>query len=117
MVNLTNDAWYDQSSALYQHFDFSRFRAIENRRSMVRVTNTGISGVFSPTGDVIDSLTPFHEETKVIAVPLVKIETFYQKYGDLFAWACVTFLVLLLGISFLHKDETCRTMSKESLKI
>ncbi len=117
LVNLTNDAWYDRSSALYQHLDFSRFRAIENRRSMVRVTNTGVSAVFAPTGEAIASLMPFREETRVVSIPILKTETVYMKYGDVFAWTCVALLILLLTVSFFHKDATCKTTSKESLKI
>ena len=54
LVNLTNDGWYEHSSAVFQHFDFSRYRAIENRRAMVRATNStsppGGSGMMKRMG-------------------------------------------------------------------
>lgn len=116
LVNLTNDAWYEKSSAIYQHFDFSRFRAIETRRSMVRVTNTGLSGVFSPTGETLKILKPFSEEVVVVNTPVGQLESFYVKYGDLFAKACVGLWLLLLAMTSLRKDVTCKMKPKESLK-
>ena len=115
LVNITNDAWYEKSSAIYQHFDFSRFRSIETRRSMVRVTNTGLSGVFLPTGEVLKTLKPFSEEVAVVNTPIGHLESFYVKYGDIFAKACVGLWVLLLATTSLRKDVTCKTKPKESL--
>ena len=96
LVNLTNDGWYEKSSALYQHFDFSRFRAIENRRSMVRVTNTGITGVFSPTGEVIAEAPLFQQSILTVDVPVGGELSLYTRFGDFFAWGCVVTLGLLL---------------------
>lgn len=95
LVNLTNDAWYEHSSAVFQHFDFSRFRAIENRRAMVRATNTGITGLFSPTGEVIAEAPTFQETALTGEVPIGGPTSFYTRWGDLFGWACVAVLCLL----------------------
>ncbi|HSO20754.1 MAG TPA: apolipoprotein N-acyltransferase, partial [Desulfosarcina sp.] len=53
LVNLTNDAWFGRSSAAFQHFSMAVFRAVENRRSLVRCANTGISGFVDPAGRVV----------------------------------------------------------------
>ena len=50
LVNLTNDAWYDRTSAPFQHFAFSIFRAIETDRYVLRAANTGISAIIDPKG-------------------------------------------------------------------
>ncbi len=106
LVNLTNDAWYDRSSAVFQHFDFSRFRAIENRRAMVRATNTGVSGFFSPTGEVIASAPVFEEAYVVANIPLGGPKSFYTRLGDLFTWGCVIVLGLILGKQILEGPWT-----------
>lgn len=59
LVNYTNDAWYGDSSAQYQHVVYSQFRALENRKPLVRVTNTGISAVIDARGVVLETLPPF----------------------------------------------------------
>lgn len=56
LVNVTNDAWYGFSSALFQHLVFSQFRALENRRYLLRTTNTGITAVVDPRGQVVAQL-------------------------------------------------------------
>ena len=100
-MNLTNDGWYERSTAVFQHFDFSRYRAVENRRAMVRVTNTGVTAVFSPTGEIFESavLPPFQEGTLSTRVPLGGLGSFYRRFGDWLAWVCVAALVLLCGKS------------------
>ncbi len=98
LVNLTNDGWYDRSSAIYQHYDFSRFRAIENRRAMVRVTNTGVTGTFGPTGEVIDQLPPFQEGILQGEIPVGGPLSFYTRFGDIFAWGCILVMGLLIGL-------------------
>ena len=52
LINMTNDAWYGDSSALPQHLSFSPFRAVENRRSLVRATNNGMTATLDPLGRI-----------------------------------------------------------------
>lgn len=96
LVNLTNDGWYENSSAVFQHLDFSRFRAIENRRAMVRATNTGRTAFFSPTGEITASLPAFEEAIVEAPVPIGGPGSFYTRFGDLFAWSCVGMLGLIV---------------------
>ena len=103
LVNLTNDAWYERSSAVYQHFDFSRYRAVENRRSMVRATNTGVTGFFLPTGEVLASAPLFTEAVLAADVPLGGPVSFYTRFGDLFAWGCLLGYGLLMGRTFVRR--------------
>lgn len=56
IINVTNDAWYGNSSGPYQHFEISRMRAIENGLPMLRAANNGISAIIDPLGRVIQSL-------------------------------------------------------------
>jgi apolipoprotein N-acyltransferase len=107
LVNLTNDGWYERSSAVFQHFDFSRYRAVENRRAMVRVTNTGVTAVFDPTGEIRQGavLPPFEEGTLLATVPLGGVSSLYTRWGDWFSWGCVAALVLLVLMTFTRRKH------------
>ena len=89
LVNITNDAWYGRTSGPYQHFSMVVFRAVENRRALVRAANTGISGFVDPAGRIISSTDLFKEAAVLEKLPLLKTRTFYTRYGDLFAKACL----------------------------
>ncbi len=99
LVNITNDAWFGRSSAPYQHFSMAIFRAVENRRSIIRSANTGISGFIGPSGRVVASTQLFTDAIMTRTVPMLDEKTFYSRFGDLFAMAC---LVLTL-IASLHQ--------------
>lgn len=99
LVNLTNDAWYEKSSAVFQHVDFSKYRAIENRRSMVRATNTGVSALFSPTGEVLAQAPVFEETILTGEIPVVGLQTVYTLFGDWVVWlAAAGLLAALMSI-------------------
>ena len=89
LVNITNDAWYGRSSAPYQHFSIALFRAVENRRTLIRSANTGISGFVDPGGRILDPTTLFTDAAVVRNVPLISRLSFYTRFGDYFAGACL----------------------------
>jgi len=98
LVNITNDAWFGKTAAPYQHFSMAVFRAVENRRSLVRSANTGISGFVDPVGRIIASTPLFKEAVMVRTVPVVTPSTFYTSYGDAFAKGCLlTVLAAAIG--------------------
>ncbi|MEZ4524805.1 MAG: apolipoprotein N-acyltransferase [Desulfobacterales bacterium] len=94
LANITNDAWYGNSSAPYQHFSMSVFRAVENRRSLVRAANTGISGFVSPTGRILRTTALFRDAVVTERLSVINLKTFYTCHGDLFAILCLLTLVL-----------------------
>ena len=95
LVNITNDAWYKETSAPYQHLQASVFRALENRVYLARSANTGVSGFISPEGKIISLVSDKNNnnifvegfDTKDISSSY-KITSFYTKFGDLFVVAC-----------------------------
>ena len=99
LVNITNDAWYGQTSAPFQHFSMAVFRAIETRRTLVRSANTGISGIIDPLGRVIRQTPIFKDAVFGEAVPLMSGLTPYVKLGDFFARFCsmVSLIIVLLS--------------------
>jgi apolipoprotein N-acyltransferase len=99
LVNLTNDAWYGRSSAPYQHFSMSVFRAVENRRSLVRAANTGISGFIDPSGSIIETTQIFKDAVITQKIPMLQVETLYSKFGDVFAMTCLGWSVFFIIFS------------------
>ena len=89
LINITNDAWYGRTSAPYQHFSMAVFRAIETRRALVRSANTGISGFIDPLGRVVSKTLIFEDAVILGDVPLMRGQTTYVRFGDIFAIACV----------------------------
>ncbi len=99
LVNLTNDAWYGKSVAPWQHARLSQWRAIETRRSLVRVTNTGITSVINAKGKIVQTLPIFVPAVMNAQVEVLEGETLYVRFGDWFAWGVsliAAVIVLLL---------------------
>lgn len=88
LVNLSDDGWYGDTSAPFQHLNMARMRAIENHRWLLRDTNTGVTASIDPYGRIV-ATTARHQRT-AIAVPFSFEDgtTFYTRHGDVFAYAC-----------------------------
>lgn len=89
LVNITNDAWFGRTAAPEQHFSMAVFRAVENRRTLARAANTGISGFIGPDGRVLARTGLFTGVAASQPVPLLTERTFYSRFGDLWAWGCL----------------------------
>jgi len=105
LINITNDAWYGRTSAPYQHFSLAVFRAVENRRALVRSANTGISGFIDPVGRVVDSTDLFQNAVRTYIVPLINKTSFYTRFGDLFATCCMAAMFLVILTDFIRKKR------------
>jgi apolipoprotein N-acyltransferase len=102
LINITNDAWYGRSSAPFQHFSMAVFRAVENRRSLIRSANTGISGFIDPTGKVIGSTALFEDAIMTRSIPMLQNTTVYSRFGDLFALACLGVCLISVLYTFVY---------------
>lgn len=105
LVNITNDAWFGRTSATYQHFSMAVFRSVENRRSLVRAANTGISGYVDPVGRIGQTSPVLSEKVLTASVPMVNFESFYTRFGDIFAQTCLL-LCSLFFISGYIRNRT-----------
>ena len=97
LVNITNDAWFRQTSAPYQHAQSSVFRAVENRVNVIRAANTGFSCFINPSGEVTAAVEShgrrlFVDGVASADIVLSRTPTAYTLYGDVFAYACMAFL-------------------------
>lgn len=97
LVNVTNDAWYGTTSAPHQHLAMAAFRAVENRRYLVRAANTGVTAVVDPWGRVLSPTRLFDRAVLVREVPFTTGLTFYARHGDVFAHGCAAAALALLA--------------------
>lgn len=94
IINITNDAWFGKSSAAFQHNSFYFFRAVETGRTIVRVANIGVSGYILPDGTAPLQTALFERVLINKNIPVYKIDTFYEKYGNVFLWAMLAYLAI-----------------------
>ncbi|MGH7815273.1 MAG: apolipoprotein N-acyltransferase [Candidatus Binataceae bacterium] len=97
LVNITNDAWYGESSAPYQALAMAAMRSVETKLPMIRVANTGVSAIIEPTGKIAAATPLFERETEIEDVQWRPERTVYTIVGDLFAELC--FLLTLVGLA------------------
>lgn len=113
LVNLTNDAWFGKTSAPYQHLSMATFRAVENRRPLVRAANTGISAFISPTGEITRRSGLFERDllNQEVAYSPSPIG-FYTRYGDLFALFLFAFSAIQIIFSLWYKKKNAATKTR-----
>jgi apolipoprotein N-acyltransferase len=88
LVNISNDGWYGDTCAPWQTLNMSRMRAVENRRWLLRATNTGLTTIIDPYGRLTASV-PRHALIALAAKFGYRTDlTFYTVYGDVFAYLC-----------------------------
>ena len=93
LVNISDDGWYGDTSAAWEHLNQVRMRAIENHRWVLRATNTGVTAVIDPNGRVTSAI-PRHIRSSLRAGFNYEDDlTFYAAHGDVFAWGCVLTII------------------------
>ena len=95
---ITNDGWWGDTPGYKQHFSYARLRAVENRRSIARSANTGISGFINPRGEVMQSLGWDRRGALHADIPLNDRLTFYTRHGD---YIC-SLAIYTLGLCMLY---------------
>ncbi|MET0792265.1 MAG: apolipoprotein N-acyltransferase [Polyangiaceae bacterium] len=91
LANLTNDAWFGDTTEPWIHLDLAKFRAIEHRRFFVRATNSGVSAFIDPVGRVLSTSETFKEQTLVHEIAWLKGRTPYEILRDYPFWAAALF--------------------------
>ncbi len=105
LVTQTNDGWYGKSAAPYQHFSMAAFRAVENRRYLLRAATTGISGIIDPFGRVVTHTKLDTQGYLAASISPERSLTFYTRYGDLLPFLSLTLTILFLILALFKRKE------------
>jgi len=96
---ISNDGWWNPVPIPEKHFEHAQIRAIENRRSVVRCANTGISGFINQKGDAVAISHWWRQESMLLSVNKNTELTFYARYGDYVGRICVILSLLIFFVS------------------
>ncbi|MBR3920390.1 MAG: apolipoprotein N-acyltransferase [Oscillospiraceae bacterium] len=102
---MSNDSWFGESRAMYQHHNHAILRAVENKRYVLRVSSTGVTSVISPTGEVINHAEPFREETLKAYITPVRNRSLYSIVGDIIIIPSATIFVYSVILYFLQGNK------------
>ena len=103
LINISNDGWFGKSAAANQHLRMARVRAVENRRWVLRVTNSGLTAAIDPYGRVYQTIPRDVRGSVDLPYDFRTDTTLYTRFGDWFAWMCVVVSVILLANTFWKK--------------
>jgi len=98
---ITNDGWFGNTSGPYQHAQYAVFRAVENRVSIARSANTGISFFIDPTGKKHKMIGLHERDVISYDLPITKEVTFYTRRGDWLGTFCLIISISIIFYAFL----------------
>ncbi|MGI8893044.1 MAG: apolipoprotein N-acyltransferase [Bacteroidia bacterium] len=104
---ITNDGWWADTPGYRQHMHYARLRAVENRRSIARSANTGISCFINQRGDITQKTSWWVEDVLKETINLNKELTFYTRHGDYIARISI-FLSVIMILYFLVRRYTIK---------
>ncbi len=106
---MTNDGWWGDSPGYKQHFSFARLRAIENRRSIARSANTGISGFINQRGDVIAASEYWKPDALAQTINANDELTIFTRFPKLLGSTALAGAIVLLLTAFILKFRKKKT--------
>ena len=113
LINISNDGYLGPTPVMRQHLANTVFRAVENGRPVLRVTNTGITAYISERGEVRDATRGFEPAVRTWTVRrATSAKTFYTKYGDLFVGMCAALSLLVFFASLTGRPARMRAARK-----
>ena len=109
LVNISNDGYLGPTAVMRQHLANAIFRAVENQRTVLRVTNTGLTAEITPQGRFLNPPSAFNADARVWTVSSESVDmTLYTIYGDLFVQACAAITLLVLGAIVFTRRRSSR---------
>jgi len=109
LVNVTNDGWFGRSSGPYQHAVMAQTRSIENGITLARSANSGISMFVDPYGRITEKTGLYTRDMMVREIPLYRVKTLYNRFGDWFVWVCLGIAVLGGGAALFRPPRQNQT--------
>jgi apolipoprotein N-acyltransferase len=103
LINISNDGYLGPTPVMHQHLANAIYRAVENDRDLIRVTNTGITAFIRSDGRVFNQTTGFHEDVRVWTIGKSGGSTFYSRHGDMFAYGCALISLGFISVSFMRR--------------
>src|ERR1043166_2386369 len=104
LINISNDGYLGPTPVIRQHLSNAIFRAIENDRDLVRVTNTGITAYIKANGAVVDQTGKFQEAVRMWTFSRgAGGSTFYSRHGDVLAYGCALLSLGFISVSFMKR--------------
>jgi apolipoprotein N-acyltransferase len=103
LINISNDGYLGPTAVMRQHLANAVFRAVENDRDMIRVTNSGISAYISSDGAVLDQTPSFQEAVRTWIVRPGGGTTFYSRHGDVVAYGCALITLGFISATFMTR--------------
>src|SRR5712692_2343028 len=104
LINISNDGYLGPTPVMRQHLSNAIFRAVENDRPLIRVTNTGISAYISSNGSVWDETPGFQQAVRTWTLSEESEgATFYSRHGDLFVYACALITLGIISATFMNR--------------
>ena len=104
LIIVTNDSWFRDSPAIYQHNAQAVLRAVENNRYAVRSANTGISSFISPTGKILQESEVLCQEVLTEQIEIVKNKTVYTRFGDIILYLSWLYMIFCIIFRFSKKS-------------
>jgi apolipoprotein N-acyltransferase len=105
LINISNDGYLGPTAVMRQHWANAIFRAVENDRDMIRVTNSGISAYISSDGAVLDATPSFQEAVRTWTISPGGGTTFYSSYGDMFVYGCALITLGFISATFMTRRK------------
>ena len=104
MANITNDAWFGETSGPWQHLGTLPLRAVEHRVAIARAANTGVSAFVDPTGRIGSTLPLLERGVLVRHIPLRSRSTLYTRLGDWLVYAAAALAAAAAGVAHFRRS-------------
>ncbi len=113
LINITNDGWFGDTNEPWIHLGLSTMRSIEQRRWLIRSTNSGVSAAVDPIGRIVKNTGVMTRESFIVTASFMNLQTIYQRGGWIFGYLCAAATALLF---ILHRRTVVPSRRNEKMR-